>query len=115
VLLDRFAVPHVERRVIDPDRVAWTVPPAIPSNWNGRWLKWELDEVNGKSTWVYRGQQVKVESNTWYDRVLGRQLYFGRFGALPGLLDWVRFGSPVPRYPFFTESGNRWVPKTPSH
>jgi hypothetical protein len=48
VLPDRFAAPHVERRVIDPDRVAWIVPPAIPSNWNGRWLKWELDEVNGK-------------------------------------------------------------------
>jgi hypothetical protein len=49
--------PHttrLERQVIDPDRIAWIVPPAIPSNWNGRRLKWELDEVNGKPAWVYR-------------------------------------------------------------
>ncbi|KAJ7321811.1 hypothetical protein DFH08DRAFT_969698 [Mycena albidolilacea] len=28
---------------------------------------------------------------------------------------WERFGSPVPRYPFFIESGNRWTPKKLSH
>jgi hypothetical protein len=30
-------------------------------------------------------------------------------------VDWERFGSPVPPYPFFVESGNRWIPKKPSY
>jgi hypothetical protein len=56
-----------------------------------------------------------MESKCWYDRSLGRCLYFGKFNPPPGLLDWERFGSPVPRYLFFVESGNRWIPKKPSH
>jgi hypothetical protein len=107
--------PPVERQTLAEDRAPWIVPPAIPHNWKSKWDKWELGEVNDKRAWIYRGKKVSVESKCWYDRSLGRRLYFGRFDPPPGLLDWECFGSPVPRYPFFVESGNRWTPKKPSH
>jgi hypothetical protein len=88
---------------------------SIPRNWKGKWDKWELGEVNDKHARIYRGKKVNIESKCWYNRSLGRRLYFGKFDPPPGLLDWERFGSPVPRYPFFVESGNRWIPKKPSH
>jgi hypothetical protein len=77
--------------------------------------KWELGEVNDKRAWIYRGRKVSVESKCWYDHSLGRHLYFGCFDPPPGLLDWEHFGSPVPRYPFFIESSNRWTLKKPLH
>jgi hypothetical protein len=74
-----------------------------------------LSEVNDERVWVYRGKKVNVETNCWYDRAMGRCLFFGQFVPPPGVVDWERFGSPVPPYPFFVESGNRWIPKKPSY
>jgi hypothetical protein len=112
---DHLEAPPVERRTIAENRVPWIVPPAIPCNWKGKWDKWELGEINNKRTWIYRGKKVSMESKCWYDRSLGRHLYFGQFNPPPGLLDWEHFGSPVPQYLFFVESGNHWIPKKPSH
>jgi hypothetical protein len=39
----------------------------IPNNWNGKWDKWELSEVNGERAWVYRGKKASVETGCWYD------------------------------------------------
>jgi hypothetical protein len=85
----------------------------ISTNWNGKWDKWELSEVNDEQAWVYRGNKVNVETNCWYDRLMGQRLFFGQFTPPPGVMDWERFGSPVPPYPFFIESSNRWIPKKP--
>jgi hypothetical protein len=46
---------------------------------------------------------------------MGRHLFFGQFVPPPGVVDWERFGSPVPPYPFLVESGDRWIPKKPSY
>jgi hypothetical protein len=88
--------PPVERRTIAEDQVPWIAPPAIPRNWKGKWDKWELGEVNDKRAWIYWGKKVNIESKCWYDRSLGRHLYFSKFDPPLGLLDWERFGSPMP-------------------
>jgi hypothetical protein len=78
----------------------------IPTNWNGKWDKWELSEVNDERAWVYWGKKASVETDCWYDQTMGLLLFFGQFIPPPRVVDWERFGSPVPPYPFFMESGN---------
>ncbi|KAJ7323647.1 hypothetical protein DFH08DRAFT_969194 [Mycena albidolilacea] len=98
---DCLAAPMVEQRVIAIDCVLWISPPAILSNWVGKWKKWEFQELQEEHAWIFKGKKAQLDSKCRYNRVLGRRLYFGQFDPPPGLLDWEHFGSPIPWYPFF--------------
>ncbi|KAJ7661631.1 hypothetical protein DFH06DRAFT_1325909 [Mycena polygramma] len=113
---DRFAASEIELRVLEADRSPWIVPPPLQANWNGKWTKWELDEVNNEAAWISRKSTARLSaSSEWFDREKGRRLFFGKFRPAAGLLDWERFGAPVPRHPFFTMDGDRAIPQSPSH
>ncbi|KAJ6456027.1 hypothetical protein C8R47DRAFT_1227998 [Mycena vitilis] len=114
---DRYQARPLEYQLVDPQRSSWIVPPPIQkAKDQGKWTKFELDEVHQLPAFVRRGAQTEVESsNLWYDRENKRRLYFGHFVPPAGVLDEDRFGAPVPRYPFFAEDGNKWAPQTASY
>ncbi|KAJ6469216.1 hypothetical protein C8R47DRAFT_1223075 [Mycena vitilis] len=115
-LRDRFAAPELELRALSPYHAAWIVPPPLIPNWTKKWSKWELAEVNHEPAWLSRASSSRISaSSEWFDRQRGRRLFFGKFRPAAGLLDWERFGAPVPRHPFFTMDGERAVPQPPSH
>ncbi|KAJ6485095.1 hypothetical protein C8R47DRAFT_1217135 [Mycena vitilis] len=114
---DKYAPRAIEYQSVDPQRSPWIVPPPIASaKSQGKWKKYELGEVNDRPAFIYRGASTKVQSShLWYDRDNKRRLYFGHFVPPTGVLDEDRFGAPVPRYPFFIQQGEKWVPQGPSH
>ncbi|KAJ7115225.1 hypothetical protein C8R44DRAFT_880546 [Mycena epipterygia] len=92
---NRYAAPEPERCTIAADRVDWVVPPPIAParNDKGKWERWLLEDYN---------EQRK------------RELYFGRFDIPPGVLDYQRFGAPVPPFPFIYPSGEVGIPHASS-
>ncbi|KAJ7103670.1 hypothetical protein B0H15DRAFT_943066 [Mycena belliarum] len=107
---DRYAPRPIERVTVAADREDWLVPPPLPPSWAGQWTKWELSEWAGVTAWVGRGKKVEIEVEAvWYDRELGRRLYIDDFVPPRGSIDFQRFGTPVPRFPFYFDNGGSGV------
>ncbi|KAJ7434246.1 hypothetical protein B0H11DRAFT_2258545 [Mycena galericulata] len=115
---NRFEHRRIETRTIEPDRANWVVPPPVHKARDDKkkWTKWELDEYEGMTAFVYRGKAREIEAaNEWYDRENKRRLFFGHLELDPGVLDVEVFGAPAPQFPFITDEGNRGVPARPSY
>ncbi|KAJ7455396.1 hypothetical protein B0H11DRAFT_2244665 [Mycena galericulata] len=115
---NRYEHRKIETRTIDPDRVNWVVPPPVHKARDDKkkWTKWELDDYEGVTAFVYRGKAKEIEAaNEWYDRENKRRLFFGHLELDPGVLDAEVFGAPAPQFPFITDEGNRGVPARPSY
>ncbi|KAJ7459192.1 hypothetical protein B0H11DRAFT_2242759 [Mycena galericulata] len=115
---NRFEHRKIETLTINPDRVNWVVPPPVHKARDDKkkWTKWELDEYEGITAFVYRGKSREIEAaNEWYDRENKRRLFFGHLELDPGVLDAGVFGAPAPQFPFITDEGNRGVPARPSY
>ncbi|KAJ7430025.1 hypothetical protein B0H11DRAFT_2264468 [Mycena galericulata] len=98
---DIFAAPRIERRILDPKRVSWVVPPSISPPGQGKWEKYVLSSYMGTQAWVRHGKNRQPSTtNTWFDRENRRQLYFGNYPIPPGVLNSSTFGAPVPRFVF---------------
>ncbi|KAK6996489.1 hypothetical protein R3P38DRAFT_3222155 [Favolaschia claudopus] len=114
---DKFAHQELETRVIDPDRVAWIVPPPVAeAEREGKWAKYELTELeSGRTAFVYRGKGKEPEvDEKFFDRVKKRRLYMGEYDVPAGVLNKGVFGVPVPRYPFVVVDGIREKMEKPS-
>ncbi|KAF7344174.1 hypothetical protein MVEN_01707800 [Mycena venus] len=113
---DKYAHQPWEKRIPYLSRVPWIVPPSVLPPWEKKWEKWELAEVNDQPAFVYRGAKVKIDAwNEWFDRALGRRLFFGRYTPPPGVVLPERYGAPVPLLPFFVIDGERARPRKPSY
>ncbi|KAK7006124.1 hypothetical protein R3P38DRAFT_2555857, partial [Favolaschia claudopus] len=114
---DKFAHQELEKQVIDPDRVAWIVPPPVAeAAREGKWAMYELEELeSGRTAFIYRGKSNKPETDEkFFDRVKKRRLYMGEYEVPAGVLNKGVFGVPVPRYPFVIMDGIKERMEKPS-
>ncbi|KAJ7081399.1 hypothetical protein B0H15DRAFT_786602, partial [Mycena belliarum] len=113
-----YEAPELERRQILSSRCDWIVPPPIreAASRAGTWERWELAEWGGATAWVGRGKKHEIRTkHVWYDRHRKRSLHFNDLVLPRGVLDEQRFGAPVPRHPFFYNTGQQGLPHRPSH
>ncbi|KAJ6557598.1 hypothetical protein B0H19DRAFT_1261202 [Mycena capillaripes] len=112
---DRLRAEPIEERELYPNHVAWIVPPRLPRSHIRRWDKYELSEAGNETAWVYRGQNYKPDGPSYFDHRLGRRLYPGD-DWVPGarVVQWERFGAPVPRHAFYIQSDEKYKPQRPS-
>ncbi|KAJ7164853.1 hypothetical protein C8R43DRAFT_1122732 [Mycena crocata] len=113
---DRYAAPPIERRRVDSERYPWVVPPpvAVPPP-KGKWQKWELSTFRDGKAWLGRGARARPSGVCFFDRLQMRELYMRESPVPPGVLNDEVFGRPVPRYPFFYESGENASYKAAPH
>ncbi|KAJ6611810.1 hypothetical protein B0H10DRAFT_2223729 [Mycena sp. CBHHK59/15] len=115
---NKYAAPELVTHIVAKDRVPWIVPPTVVMGADrGTWEKYLLTDLDGVRTWVYQGKNKSVSAkNVWYDRNRRRQLHFGSFTPPAGIVDWQRFGSYVPRFPFVHPgNGHISIPQKASH
>ncbi|KAJ7149016.1 hypothetical protein C8R43DRAFT_1128779 [Mycena crocata] len=112
---DPYAARPVEHRVIDSERFPWIVPPAVATPPTGKWQKWVLSPFRDGKAWLGKGAKTRPSGDCFFDRANLRELYIRDSGVPPGVIDDKVFGRPVPRYPFFYESGENASYKAAPH
>jgi hypothetical protein len=120
----KLALRPLVARELYPGRVAWIVPPAIPSVRPGaKWEKWELceevDVAEGEECVFKRAkkwEQEEEEGRVWYDRELLREIYvYADYQEPAGVRDSYLYGHPAPRVKYIDGTSEKHPRRKPSY